>query len=82
MSKAGASTGDQRLLVALFNDGVNGMEHVFNLIILRQGKNYAKFAMECDKHHLRKWRVSPLKQLNNDENTSEQYVNNILTEGT
>ena len=38
MSKAGASTGDQRLLVALFNDGVNGMEHVFNLLILRQGK--------------------------------------------
>ena len=38
MSKAGASTDDQRLLVALFNDGVNGMEHVFNLLILRQGK--------------------------------------------
>ena len=82
MSKAGASTGDQRLLVALFNDGVNGMEHVFNLLILRQGKNCVKFAMECDKHHIEKMEGKSSKKLNNDENTSEQYVNNILTEGT
>ena len=82
MSKAGASTVNQRLLVALFNDGVNGMEHVFNLLILRQGKNYVKFAMECDKHHIEKMGGKSSKKLNNDENTSEQYVNNILTEGT
>ena len=82
MSKAGASTGDQRLLVALFNDGVNGMEHVFNLLILRQGKTMQNLQWNAINTILRKWRVSPLKQLNNDENTSEQYVNNILTEGT
>ena len=38
--------------------------------------------MECDKHHIEKMEGKSPKKLNNDENTSEQYVNNILTEGT
>ena len=37
-----------------FNDGVNGMVHVFNILNLRPGKHYFKFAMECDIHRIEK----------------------------
>ena len=78
MSKAGASTGDQRLLVALFNDGVNVMEHVFNLLILRQGKNYVKFAMECDKHHIEKMEGKSSKTTKQRRKYLSQYIVYVL----